>query len=186
MSLYRVSLQGTLLGQEAVNVWYYEPGGVPVGSVEQFCDDWDTVVKPLYQDCVSQHYTFQSIRAVDIATQVVAEKAITGVGTRLGACSAPQNCAVVSWKTGLASRHGRGRTYVPGLAVIDTTDGQVGATLRNNLDLWQATARYIIAGPHEYSLVIYQRAHNLWNTVTSGIVRSIVYSQRRRTLGVGA
>lgn len=92
----------------------------------------------------------------------------------------PQNCMVLSWKTGRAGRSYRGRTYLPGIGE-DKVDGggTIVGTFSNGLRLaaQQVLEDLATAG---YPLIVLSRTLSLGTAVTSVAVDSRIDTQRRR------
>lgn len=93
----------------------------------------------------------------------------------------PGNVSVTqSWRSGLAGKKYRGRTYVPGLG-----EGQVDATDRigsaDVVGLGNAAMQLIIdIAALGLGLVIFHRADNSITPIISVIIEALVDSQRRR------
>jgi len=93
--------------------------------------------------------------------------------------------ATQSWRTGLAGKKNRGRTYVPGFveAAVGDDDRVNSATV---IQMATAALQLLIAlEGNDTPLVIFHRATNLVTGVITFIVENIVDNQRRRLPGRG-
>lgn len=115
----------------------------------------------------------------------------TGSGEQLP----PQSAIVLSWKTALKGRSFRGRTYLPGYGEIDQNAGVLGSSALTaaNTIVTQMLAVYGPTGTDanwQFGVISriaagVPRITPIFTAVTSGAARSTVFTQRRRTLGVG-
>lgn len=106
---------------------------------------------------------------------------VAGTGT---AIAPPQICYVTSWRTLVATKHGRGRTYLGPLAnSVLQTDGRLFTTLVSTI---QTAANTLISDLNTdfvgNGLVIYNRATKGGIPVASALVSSNPYTQRRRAM----
>ena len=103
------------------------------------------------------------------------------VGTEL-----PGNVtSTISWRTGLAGRKHRGRSYLPGYveASVGDDDRLVSAQVANIASNW---SELILQGVISVgSLVVFHMADNTVTSIITYIVENIVDSQRRRLPGRG-
>lgn len=78
---------------------------------------FDTLMAPLFKACMSANSVYEGVRAQKIAPLPVTAQALisahTGAGTAGGNDLPRQTAGLISWKTDLAGRGFRGRTYVP-------------------------------------------------------------------------
>lgn len=108
----------------------------------------------------------------------------------------PQAAVVLSWKTALAGRSYRGRTYMPGLTEGNQEKGDLSGAIITNFTtiITQMINVFGVSGTDpNWRFVIISRWSNgvernppTSQDVTSGLVRPYVYNQRRRTIGVGS
>jgi|SRR6266540_1774179 len=139
--------------------------------------------------------------------------ALTGTisGAGVSAAAPPQASIVTTWLTGLVGRSRRGRIYMPALESASVTNGKVtGSTLTaltTNLNAWkgvyhalgtsavftQCVFSDVIAfgcragATHPHAPVRYSVPNpaNARQDVVTFKVRDIIYTQRRRVIGVG-
>jgi hypothetical protein len=109
----------------------------------------------------------------------------------------PHQCsAVLSWRTALAGRSFRGRSYLPGRSEAEQAGG---VWTPSQITASNAMAAQFLAvfGPSgtdlNWQFVIISRVANgvprvppIGTPVISGAVRSVVFTQRRRVSGVGS
>jgi hypothetical protein len=114
---------------------------------------------------------------VQVAVTPVNTSTATGTGTL-----SPQLALVVSWKTVVANRHGRGRMYLGPLAnqAQNTSSGQPASGVASGV---QTAANAMIAGISGITgcqLVVYNRTAKTSIPITTATVASLFYTQRRR------
>lgn len=108
----------------------------------------------------------------------------------------PQCALVLSWRTSLSGRSYRGRSYVPGLPEQHQNAGTWSATAISNITNFCASILGIY-GPAgsdpNWEFAVISRVQNgvrlatpVATPIESYLVRSTVYTQRRRTIGVGS
>jgi len=107
----------------------------------------------------------------------------------------PQSAAVISWRTATKGRSFRGRSYYPGLCEFHQANGTLTNTCHTNL-VTIVTQMLAVYGPGgsdtHWQFVVISRRHlgaprtpPIGTAVVSGLVDTIVRSQRRRQVGVG-
>ena len=104
--------------------------------------------------------------------------------------AAPANAAgVISWRTGVASRSGRGRTYICGVSQTAVTGSIFTSTWLNVAAVFATVvAAFTNSGGFltPIRLHVASFTHEYSNAVTSFIVDNYVDSQRRRLIGRGS
>ena len=104
--------------------------------------------------------------------------------------AAPANVAgVISWRTGVASRSGRGRTYICGVSQTAVTGSLFVSTWLTAAAVFATVvAAFTNSGgsltPLRFHIVSF--THEFSNPVSSFIVDNFVDSQRRRLIGRGS
>lgn len=107
----------------------------------------------------------------------------------------PQVTAVVTWRTALAGRSYRGRTFLPTTAEQNQDSGVLGATYTGYVNAF-ITQMLAVFGPTgsdtNWQFVVISRFNNgspratpIGTPVTSGLLRPRLYTQRRRVFGHG-
>lgn len=92
----------------------------------------------------------------------------------------PFQCATsVSWRTDLATRAGRGRIYLPPLAVSAVDAGRLSAGAQTTI-VTAASAFWAALDTGGLALVIRHKALHTSTAVTSGNVGNVIDTQRRR------
>lgn len=102
----------------------------------------------------------------------------------------PQVAAVITWRTGLAGRSFRGRTYLPFIDESTSSDGTVSAPQITRMET-VITQMLTVFGPSgsdaNWQFVIISeeaagapRVPKVGSAVTAGLARPILYTQRRR------
>jgi hypothetical protein len=143
--------------------------------------------------------------------QFAGAQTITGIGA--GDALPPQSALVFTWFTGISGRRHRGRSYIWGLREADQAEGLWTTSMlsnwSNNLNTFLALYRGSPAGTNpNFTLGVWSERQasgcvpatppatghvnidepdpdNAFTPINTGAVREIVYSQRRRTRGVG-
>lgn len=138
-----------------------------------------------------------TVRDVVPGTGAPAQIAYTNVPGSLATDSWPPQCAsVISWRTALAGRSYRGRTYLPPGDEGNQARGAISAALVTLIGA-AATQMLTVFGPAgtngKWQFGVITRRHNgvptippQWNAVTSALIDPTVKTQRRREIGVGA
>lgn len=150
---------------------------------------YNNAIKAFFTACSAAFYTGTTatigykVVAVD-ATPPVAwpstPTSVTGTGTT--GFAPPQLCYVVSWKTLIATRHGRGRIYLGPLAQsVLQSDGRLFTTTAGTI---QTAANNLLTAikavdPADY-LCVYNRLTRTDIPISSAVVTANPYTQRRR------
>lgn len=190
-------------------------------------DDWIANLKPTWLACHNGAADGYALGTVGV--QIVERPGL--VSHRLGrqdsiltsgnlgtdtsaACMPAEDAAVIRWKSLVATRHARGRTYVAPISVSTTsTHGNISPAQVTALDAYAAAlrTRYKPTGAHDsWNLTVYSRPYDNphgdyvkrvggaltvvskpdyagnSNFVIAHAVDNIIRSQRRRQVGVGA
>jgi hypothetical protein len=132
-----------------------------------------------------------TVRDILPGTGVEEELAYTAVaGTLASDMLPPQVAPLVSWRTSLAGRSFRGRTYMPPATEDAQVNGFASAGLQSGYALL-VTNMLAVFGPAgsnpDWQFVVISRRHNgaprvppIGTPVTVGIVRPVLATQRRR------
>jgi hypothetical protein len=183
MPIYRCALEASAGSALMVNVFHIDAitgsaGAIGTGFLAQ--------VSTPYANVLHSAVTLDQIVVTEILQHLQVTTPLNVAGTQSGDMLPPQDAAVLSWKTAYIGRSMRGRTYVFGQAEAI----QDGGIINNpQLALLGSLASAIrIAWPATVSgkLVLYHRTLLGYNDITAHVVRDVIYTQRRRTLGVGA
>lgn len=183
MALYLHRVQGTYPG-ETWSFGVHTESTLSLGAVQS---QWMSALTDFWTDFAP--LTSASVTAVE-ATTVELDVA---TGRQLGGLDDPRSdvgtstaevlpfqCApVVSLRTALRNRSGRGRFYAPSLAVDQIADGRMTTAARDTLaDAGQALLQGLTAAGGE--VVIYHRAAKGTTPVISLDVGDVIDTQRRR------
>lgn len=176
---YRLTVSGTYLGQVVQNVLHYHENSDTALSV--VVANWIANVLPSYVNCLSVDYEPGTVKAVRTDTLAMHEEDFASAGTVAGDPMPPQVTGLISWRSGIASRSGRGRTYMPALTEGEVASGYISAGLQTRYGNFATAAQSFLYG----SLVIYHRDSNTYIPVVSNIIRTTTFTQRRRGFGRG-
>lgn len=230
----QLSLIGHIQGQLIVNVHHFVP---PAANEAAFASDedrqtwaaglitdWRTNCKTAYLAPKPNDYTLDEYRVqvLEVPGQfehrLAAISDLTGLptgGTLAAVSDDLATCGVIRWRTILAGRHFRGRSYIGPLVDADVAQGRLaGGTITNLTGYVTAMSRYIAPGAGVtagFEHVIYSRPYSAPNgaytrriggvltvvnsttdydggfaQVSSGSVDAIAREQRRREIGVGS
>jgi hypothetical protein len=213
--VFELAVHATLLSQTVVTVHHFRAKSDSSGGTdaETLATDWRDNLKTAWLAGKSNNYTINrlSVRSVDPTPgDQVYEVFLTSANTGSSGDSpaSPQLALVISWRSTQAGRKHRGRTYVPGLPDSQENNGTWNSSVRTNasdyaddmLERYGSTETdtnfdfgiFTRAKPITYSIdrltgeITTHPAYSAgWTNISGYLVRSIVYTQRRRTLGVG-
>jgi len=102
-----------------------------------------------------------------------------------------QNAAIITWRTGLAGRSRRGRTYLPPTGESQQNGGVLLAsflTLMNSFAEDASLLNPLTVNPliATWQLGVWSETYQYFNPVTSHIARQTIATQRRRRAGSGS
>jgi hypothetical protein len=183
MALIELVIKGTHAGQEVVNVHHYT---IVSGGEAALVDEWMGGCGDLYLACLSSAYAGQEVVGTNLDTHTQYVGVFTGPGTIVAAGLPPQAAGIITWRTAMVGRMYRGRTYMPAVPEFNSDDGIIDGTL---IAAYSAYAYQMLQGMQQAvgaSMVIYHKTPHTYTPVTASLVRSIVYTQRRRTVGRGS
>lgn len=185
---YRLAVKGFLIGQEMVNIFHYaKPDGDPDDVPQELAEAWITSNLPRYLDCLPAGYQASTVTARVVGSTTQYETNVTAGGSRIGVFSAPQLAPTITWTTRFATRSARGRTYLPGLVGSDVDQGILVVNLLNAMALFADAQLVDLVGPSAtFVFSVHSTLYGTTRDVVSYRVNSVVRTQRRRELGVGA
>lgn len=183
MALYRHRLEGTFPGEQ----WSFGVYTDSNLSVTAMHSQWMTGITNFWGTatalfCADVQTTRATTVELDPATgrQLTgAESTRTDAGTSTATCLPFQCAPVVSLRTAILSRAGRGRFYAPSLAVDQVDAGRMTTTARDTL---ADAAEDLLTGLTSAggTVVIYHRASGTTTPVISLDVGDVIDTQRRR------
>jgi len=184
MALYRMVASGTTPG-ESWSFTLHAEGSLSTADAATAFGDALTAAWAGGMDDVTTadvDCTLASVAALDPATdgqltRVEVVLALTGVAT--GEMLPFQCATVISLLTDSATRHGRGRFYLPPLAVSTVDGGLISAAAITSLDTaW--TAFFDSLNTDGLNPVVRNRTGHISTPVTSARVGNVFDTQRRR------
>jgi len=182
MAIYRVAVRTAVGAEDYINVFHLQATGSSPAAVAQA---WVTACGAAYLACLPQSATLEDVTVTDLSSLQQAIETIHTTGGIFGGVCPPQAAGLISWRTAQVGRAYRGRSYIPcvpeghqELGTLDSTITSLYATLAASLS---ATWPNALGG----DLVVFHKATGTGTAILSYIVRDIVYTQRRRTLGQG-
>lgn len=184
MALYRFVASGTTPG-ETFSFTLHGEGALSTGDAATAFADALTAAWGAGMDDLTTadiDLTLASAATLDPATdgQITrAEVVLALTGVASGEMLPFQCATVISLLTNSATRHGRGRFYLPPLAVSQTDQGRVSAAAMIVLDTaW--TAFFDSLNTDGITPVVRNRTGHVSTTVTSARVGNVIDTQRRR------
>jgi hypothetical protein len=199
--IYSLVLDGTYVGNQMVNTFGFKQRTGASGFQGQLLiDAFQAGVLPAYLPLINGGMTVQVMRCRDVVpgTSTPAEETLSSgnVGTNLGTTIPSQCAALVSWKTALAGRSYRGRTYIPAQMSNDWGGiGDIQSSFRVKIQTFVTTMLTVFgpSGISDFQFSIISRYHDkaerptpVATPVTAGIIRDVIATQRKRRKGIGA
>jgi len=190
--IWRLSADVLMFDQSEVNVWHFEePDGVEGEAGQSLINAFEAAALDSYRDCFSNQGYLQLVEARQVTGgTAVAQRSYdtsNGIGTRTGSDTLPlQAAAIITWRTGLAGRSRRGRTYMPSTVEGDVGQaGGIGVTYAGLLDNF-ATDLLLMQEPvtlNEWQLHVWSPTLNAATRVTEYVIRPYLGTQRSRRSG---
>lgn len=184
MGIIKVTVQGHTPGETFTTGMYVDnPGGTAAGAAAAFVTAWTTfwnAIKPFVPTTVG----VDAIDAVEVDPLTFrngagATTAVVLVGTDASAPLPPQTSLVVSLKTAVRTRAGRGRMYLPPFGVDQSVGGRLLAATRTTV--LNAAAQLVNdLQAAAYTPVIYHRAVHTTDVINQVAVGDVFDTQRRR------
>lgn len=176
-----VSCRGSLAGAEQwANVFHVIGSGTPLGATE--AGDIATCFFDFYTELKTQNlwdqWSHDTIEVKQESSGLSFESA--GIGAGAASNGMPPDVAVVlSWRTAVNSRRGRGRTYICGLIEGHNDEGLLSTVVQGAwLGAGKVLATDLIAAGAQ--LAVYSATAGIANAVTAIRVGRKFDSQRRR------
>jgi hypothetical protein len=142
-----------------------------------------SITKLQTPQCTGDLVEVKKIDGVSSGVELSLPVFTNGVGAATNQPEAIQVAGLTTWRTGLAGRQHRGRTYIPGIEQghINTLGTQWNSSfVTTGQACVTAFLSLIQASAHVNQLVVYSRWHNSMSPVTSAVFRNYFGTQRRR------
>lgn len=232
-TICQLAIIGAAFGQQIVNVHHFEAGGVLEGTflndsvrvTEQgnLIASWNTSIKTAWLAMLPADYSLIMLRAQVLEVPNLrahrltpTETAGTGIGTAvgLGTAEVTSPAGNVKWRTPVAGKSHRGRTFVGPLSQNAFSNGLLAAGAVTLFDAYRTamgtTFVQTVVPRTGWTLTIYSRPYDYKKygyvkgkgpdrefffpeeydgnstMVTASATDAVVRSQRRRQIGVGA
>ena len=163
-------------------------------SADGVADGVDAAFTTLYRAMLNTAYTVNelAVRELRTATPEAAAKSLAVAGTLANATSLLpiEVCGIITWKSNVATRSGRGRMFVPSprySSYLTTNDAwNTGAAYWTAMGAFAAevlTTNTFVEGGVTYTIqpVVYSRAHDQANEITSYVRRQRPHWLRSRS-----
>lgn len=139
---------------------------------------WESTVMPF----LTNNVILTEVQVTDYSAPGGATGAASsGVAGSSTSSALPPNCTIaLSWRTGLAGRSYRGRTYLPGIGEDKVSSGGVIDSSFVTSLLGMGTALIAAMASEDAVMVVASRKLGSGQTITSCIVDPTVDTQRRR------
>jgi hypothetical protein len=190
MSVVRVVMTGTMLGQRMQNVLHFlNPDGALSNFAisEELKPNWITVLRSAQNNTLA--WTQITVQKVDAPAGPIDVFPITAApGSLVGEPAPTALCPLVSIRTQTPGRAGHGRFYIFGMHRESILNGQFQPDALNfyKVQVAQIENRYKAGGSGPITLGVCSRANpGDIKLMTALIVRPIFGIQRRRNIGVG-
>lgn len=201
-SIVRVSAEGTFNGEQVVNVFHFRKSDGTAALTSDMA-----ALLALLDGAVGSPKSLRALyvnmdsnllfgrlyaRSEEAIVPHESERAVSIAGTNAGNDLPPMLAIMVKWRTDIADRRGRGRTYLPGMTVgqIDTTDSD--RLLPAAITGYQTIVSAFVAGwiaDTAWDFVVYSRANHLaglapsFAEIATAAIDPVIRIQRRRRQG---
>ena len=176
--------------QLGINVLWYEVliDASVLLPAQQVADAVATATAPLYADLVGITAQYQGCKLAKpllIPQPAPVYSSLPTIGTITGDPLPSQICGVVSWRTNLAGRSYRGRSYLPFPAEADNNVDEIPSTdYMTRLSTWASFTKSmnLVIDTHDVTmnLMVYSKTEGVFNYVTDYVGRRKWGTQRRR------
>lgn len=190
--IWRLSANVLMFDQEQVNVWHFEDtSGATPDAGQSLLNAFEDAALPSYRALFSNQGYVQLVEARQVTGgSAVAQRSYdtsNGIGLRSGSDTLPlQAAAIITWRTGLAGRSRRGRSYLPSTIEGDIGQaGGIGSTYAGLLADF-ATDLLTMVTPvslDEWQLHVWSPTLSVATRVTEFVVRPYLGTQRSRRSG---
>lgn len=179
MGVYRIPaiISGVAISGKAANIWHMRPASDALADVQAAVDE----IQTFYSSLASRYNTSTVIAIggrvlrIDVDPQpIIPVTQRTVTGTDAGGTTPPQLANVVSWRTTLAGKSYRGRTYLGPFASSQLSGNQWTSGLATQIS---TSALALIAGGH---LVVWSEKLQTATTVTLSMVDAHCETMRSR------
>lgn len=199
--LFELVVVGRHAGALVLNTFGFAQVGSPAGDpAATLAGNWNSTCMTAWRNLVSGNYAVNALWVNAVAPAGAARYELNFspplAGNVVGEALPPQNAGVITWRTALAGRSYRGRTYVPAIAEGQQTDGTLSTTWQTNAAAFVSAlvgAFITNAATNNFRLVVISRVNGgvarptpIGTNVVNGSPRPYVYNQDRRTIGRGA
>ena len=135
--------------------------------------------------------TQYSVYGITNPLYVYEESPTPVAGTVSGEALPLQDAAVITWRTGLAGRSRRGRTYLPPTGESNQNGGVLIGSYLALMDTFANVAKVLNESElnlqvAKWQMGVWSATYQYFHPVTTHIARQTICTQRRRRAGVGS
>jgi hypothetical protein len=196
--IFKLSIVSTFTGNDQIvnNLHYVQLAAVTDPPAQDLADRFLSDVIPSYLNLLSTRIVVQLLEVRQVLGGLGSYDLTVGDNGNLSSDDIVplQSAPLISWRTGLAGRAHRGRTFLPPIPEGNQDAGNLDTSYKNLMGSFAAVARLINDGVADvWQLCIFSteldgepRVPPVGTPVTSWIIRDNMGSQRRRRQGVGS
>jgi len=179
-------------GSDYVNVHHFrqETPLVDLDPGTDLVNAWEATIPALYTPLMSNitALTQAEVRQIGLPTYIYARTLTGYVGDNTDNMLPPTTAPLISWRTGLAGRSYRGRTYMFPTTEVHQERGVVAASYSGAWEDWANAMLTIGDGvtSAQYILTIYSPTLNDDTPVQSFLLRGILARMKNRQIGEGS
>lgn len=189
--IYEVVVDSNLEGQRCVNTFHMKEKTASDAAVpaQNLVIAIESTIIPVWVAAVSSSLIITSVYARRLfpTPGIPGQRLVpfvTGEGARSANCTPPQSCALISFYTSTASRKGRCRMYLSGIAEEDQDTGQLTDTqiarLQDLADILGTDLAYPGADPGVAIMCMWSPTDGVGRDIVQEVVRSNMATQRSR------
>lgn len=189
-TVYRLSAVALAAGSQHVNTFHFRqradtPGVPPSQELIQW---WINQMEDTYRGCFPVHWSLQEYNVYVSKgspenlnyVRVVSGKLLAGGGP-----DANQLAAVVTWRTDIAGRRFRGRSYFGAWQTGCHNQQLITPFYASALEIFSNRIITTTSNTSAFDYVVYSKVNGTTSRITGAAVRPNVYTQRRRTAAYG-
>lgn len=195
--VFRLSTQSDYIsgGDDAVNVFHFEQVSPAIFATpgQDLAEAFIAACVPSYVNCMTAGYVLHRIAVRQVTGGAEEfETTVTEPGTAgvVGSMLPTTTAALISWRTGLAGRTKRGRTYLPPTNEEQLSSGLWSSSymtaMQGFADDCLALGTAVFTLHANWAIGVWSTVDNAFVPYTHAIMRQIPATIRRRRIGSGS